>query len=38
MYDTIDIRYVETVNLSCISLFLLFFILKTNKKKVYKNF
>ena len=34
----IDRWYVETDNLSCLSLLLLLYILKTNKKKFYKGF
>ena len=37
MYNIIDRIYVVTGNISCLSLFLLLSIYKTNKKKVYKN-
>ena len=38
MYNIIDSKYLETVNLSYLSLLLLLSNLKNNNKKVYKNF
>ena len=37
LYDIIDERYLDTGNLSYLSLLLLLYIYNTNKKKVYKN-
>ena len=36
LHDIIDRRYVHTGNLSCLSIFLILYILHTNKKKVFK--
>ena len=38
MYDIIDKIYVETVNLSCLPLFLLLSIYNIHEKKFYKDF
>ena len=38
MYNVINERYVETVNLLCLSLFVLLYIYNINKRKFYKDF